>query len=58
MSVVSSITMMAAEPSIVPAATSASKLACVSSLSGRITLTDDPPGMIALIWRSLRMPPA
>ena len=40
---------MAAEPSIVPAATSASKLAWVSSLSGRITLTDDPPGMIALI---------
>ena len=58
MQVVSSITMMAADPSIDPAFTRPSKLACASSWSGRMTGVDDPPGMTAFSARPPRMPPA
>ena len=58
MQVVSSITMMAAEPSIDPAFATSSKLAGMSSWSGIRIGTDEPPGMTALSWWPSRTPPA
>jgi hypothetical protein len=58
MQVVSSITMMPAEPSIDPAFITSSKLAGMSSWSGSRIGTDEPPGMTAFSLRSSRMPPA
>ena len=53
MQVVSSRTMAPAEPSIEPALTTPSKLACVSSWSGSRIGTDEPPGMTAFsVWPS------
>ena len=58
MSVVSSMTIMAADPSIEPAFTRPSKLACVSSSPAVSTGVDDPPGMTAFSACPSRMPPA
>jgi hypothetical protein len=58
MQVVSSMTMMPAEPSMEPAFWTASKLAGMSSWSGSRIGTDDPPGMTAFNWWPSRMPPA
>ena len=56
MQVVSSITMMAAEPSIEPACATASKLAGMSSWSGIRIGTDEPPGITAFSGRPPRTP--
>lgn len=58
MSVVSSITIIAADPSIDPARIRPSKLACTSRLSGVSTGVDEPPGMMALSAFPSGTPPA
>ncbi len=58
MHVVSSITIMAAEPSIDPALATPSKLAGASIADGSRTGVEDPPGMTAFSWRPPRTPPA
>ena len=58
MHVVSSSTMMPADPRSDPAFCTPSKLACVSSWSGRRIGTDEPPGITAFSVRPGRTPPA
>ena len=57
MQVVSSRTIIAADPSIEPAFAMPSKLACVSSCAGSRIGTDEPPGMTAFSVRPFGMPP-
>jgi len=58
MHVVSSSTMMPAEPRSEPAFCTPSKLAGTSRSLGRRIGTEDPPGMTALSVRPSRTPPA
>ena len=59
MSVVSSITMMAAEPNIDFAAAIPSKSIGMPAISAAVSIgADEPPGMTALSFRPPRTPPA